>query len=42
MEWQTLLAYITGTVDKALLLRNEYLKDTLFSNTSDPIVIFLS
>src|SRR5205814_328931 len=25
MDWQTLLAYITGSVDQALLLRNEYL-----------------
>jgi transposase InsO family protein len=25
MNWQTLLAYITGTVDQELLLRNEYL-----------------
>jgi hypothetical protein len=25
MHWQTLLAYITGTVDQELLLRNEYL-----------------
>ena len=25
MEWKTLLAYITGTVDQALLWRNEYL-----------------
>src|SRR2546425_272864 len=25
MDWQTLLAYITGTVDQALLLRHEYL-----------------
>jgi hypothetical protein len=25
MEWKTLLAYITGTVDQELLLRNEYL-----------------
>ena len=25
MDWKTLLAYITGTVDQALLLRNEYL-----------------
>ena len=25
MDWQHLLAYITGTVDQALLLRNEYL-----------------
>ncbi len=25
MEWKTLLAYITRTVDQALLLRNEYL-----------------
>ena len=25
MDWQTLLAYITGTVDQELLLRNEYL-----------------
>ena len=25
MEWKTLLAYITGTVDKELLVRNEYL-----------------
>ena len=25
MDWNTLLAYITGTVDQELLLRNEYL-----------------
>jgi putative transposase len=25
MHWKTLLAYITGTVDQELLLRNEYL-----------------
>src|ERR687888_585884 len=25
MDWKQLLAYITGTVDQALLLRNEYL-----------------
>src|SRR5215813_3595659 len=25
MDWETLLAYITGSVDQALLLRNEYL-----------------
>src|SRR3989475_12196338 len=25
MNWKTLLAYITGTVDQELLLRNEYL-----------------
>src|SRR2546430_6073729 len=25
MDWKTLLAYITGSVDQALLLRNEYL-----------------
>src|SRR6266542_2161515 len=25
MDWQRLLAYITGSVDEALLLRNEYL-----------------
>jgi len=25
MEWKTLLAYITGTVDQELLVRNEYL-----------------
>jgi hypothetical protein len=25
MDWQMLLAYITGTVDQELLLRNEYL-----------------
>ena len=25
MDWKTLLAYITGTVDQALLSRNEYL-----------------
>ena len=30
MEWQTLLAYITGTVDQALLLRNKYLKGSTF------------
>jgi hypothetical protein len=25
MEWKTLLAYITGTVDQELLVRNDYL-----------------
>jgi putative transposase len=25
MDWKTLLAYITGTVDQELLLRHEYL-----------------
>jgi hypothetical protein len=25
MSWKTLLAYITGTIDQELLLRNEYL-----------------
>ena len=25
MDWQALLAYITGSVDQELLLRNEYL-----------------
>ena len=25
MDWKALLAYITGTVDQELLLRNEYL-----------------
>ena len=25
MEWARILAYITGTVDQDLLLRNEYL-----------------
>src|SRR5258705_3892816 len=25
MDWKTLLAYITGTIDQELLLRNEYL-----------------
>ena len=25
MDWKTLLAYLTGTVDQELLLRNEYL-----------------
>jgi hypothetical protein len=25
MDWQQLLAYITGTVDQELLVRNEYL-----------------
>ena len=25
MDWKQLLAYVTGTVDQALLLRNEYL-----------------
>jgi len=25
MDWKTLLAYITGSVDQDLLLRNEYL-----------------
>ena len=26
MDWPRLLAYITGTVDQELLLRNEYLE----------------
>ncbi|WNM63127.1 hypothetical protein [Candidatus Nitrospira neomarina] len=25
MEWETVLAYMTGTVDQELLLRNKYL-----------------
>ena len=25
MDWETLLAYVTGSVDEQLLLRNEYL-----------------
>jgi len=25
MDWKTMLAYITGSVDEELLLRNEYL-----------------
>ena len=25
MDWKTMLAYITGSVDEDLLLRNEYL-----------------
>ena len=25
MDWKTLLAYVTGSVDEQLLLRNEYL-----------------
>ena len=25
MDWKTMLAYITGSVDQELLLRNEYL-----------------
>ena len=25
MDWKTLLAYISGSVDEELLLRNEYL-----------------
>jgi hypothetical protein len=29
MDWKTLLAYITGSVDQELLLRNEYLQHTL-------------
>ena len=34
MDWKTLLAYITGTVDQKLLLRNEYLvTKTRFSVT---------
>ena len=28
MEWARILAYITGTVDQELLLRNEYLAAT--------------
>ncbi len=24
MDWKTMLAYITGSVDRELLLRNEY------------------
>ena len=29
MDWKTLLAYITETVDQELLLRNEYLEKPL-------------
>ena len=29
MEWARILAYITGTVDQELLLRNEYLASHL-------------
>ena len=28
MEWARILAYITGTVDQELLLRNEYLENS--------------
>jgi hypothetical protein len=31
MDWKHLLAYITGTVDQALLLRNAYPDSTGFS-----------
>jgi hypothetical protein len=31
MEWTRILAYITGTVDQELLLRNEYLADARMS-----------
>ena len=27
MDWKTLLAYITGTVDQELLVRNAYLRN---------------
>jgi putative transposase len=39
MEWARILAYITGTVDHELLLRNEYLQyyfRLLTFETSDP------
>ncbi len=29
MEWARILAYITGTVDQELLLRNEYLATSI-------------
>ncbi len=40
MEWKTLLAYITGTVDQELLLRNEYLvaENRILRNLSLPLI----
>ena len=36
MDWKQLLAYITGSVDEELLLRNEYLvTETASSATRD-------
>jgi len=36
MDWKTLLAYSTGTVDQELLLRNEYLvtENRIYATTS--------
>ena len=42
MIWARMLAYITGTVDQELLLRNEYLAaepDTESSNQRQVVVI---
>ena len=36
MEWVRILAYITGTVDQELLLRNEY-----FNLTTTYVTLFL-
>ena len=39
MGWRKLLAYITGSVEKELLLRNEYLvAENLFSAASSKTV----
>jgi len=40
MDWVRILAYITGTVDQELLLRNEYLaaeKSDPQSSTQEPV-----
>ena len=36
MDWQRMLAYITGSVDEELLLRNEYLVEG-FGGRSFPV-----
>ncbi len=38
MEWKTMLAYITGSVDQELLLRNEYHQGS--SRSDDLLVLF--
>ena len=51
MDWARMLAYITGTVDQELLLRNEYLatenrilkaqlKGRLLSGQTEAVLIF--
>jgi hypothetical protein len=45
MDWKALLAYITGSVDQALLLRNEYLykpRVSLSDSTCYPLISTLS